>query len=89
MERRTTVRNTNAMKTTVTKLRQNLYRYLDRVVETGVPIEVERKGHTIRIVSGVRKSKLENLRAHDALAVTPEEIIHGDWLVEWDGGKEL
>ena len=77
------------MKITVTKLRQNLYRYLDRVVETGVPIEVERKGHSIRIVSGGRKSKLENLKAHDVMAVAPEEIIHGEWSVEWDGGKGL
>ncbi len=88
MERRT-IRNTDAMKTTVTKLRQNLYRYLDRVVESGVPIEVERKGHTIRIISGGRKSKLENLRDHDVLAVDPDEIIYGDWSAEWDGGKEL
>jgi len=52
------------------------------VVETGVPVEVERKGHSIRIVSGGRKSKLVNLRVHDVLAVAPEEIIHGEWSVE-------
>jgi len=35
---------------TASKLRQNIYRALDEVIETGVPLEIERKGKRLRIV---------------------------------------
>ena len=36
---------------TASSLRQNIYTILDEVLETGVPVEIERKGQILRIVS--------------------------------------
>jgi len=38
------------MKYSATKLRQNLYHLLDMVIEDGTVIEIERKGHILKIV---------------------------------------
>ena len=32
------------MPVTASKLRENIYRILDQVLETGVPVEIERRG---------------------------------------------
>ena len=34
---------------------------MDRVIETGVPVEIERKSHKLKIVLEEKKSKLNNL----------------------------
>ncbi len=34
---------------TASHLRQNIYRILDEVIETGQPVEIERKGSVVRI----------------------------------------
>lgn len=39
-----------------TRLRQNLYAILDSVLENGQPVEIERKGHILRIVPEERHS---------------------------------
>ena len=38
-------------KISAARLRQNLYNYLDSVLETGIPVEIERKGKTLMIVA--------------------------------------
>ena len=38
------------MKITASKLRENVYNILDHALETGVPVEVERKGRILKIV---------------------------------------
>jgi hypothetical protein len=35
---------------TASKLRENIYRILDEILETGIPVEIERKGRILRIV---------------------------------------
>ena len=35
---------------TATKLRQNLYNILDGVIDSGIPVEIERKGVLLKIV---------------------------------------
>ncbi len=77
------------MKITATSFRKNLYALLDRVIETGNPIEIERKGKIIRIVTTEPKSKLSNLKKHDILRGNPEDIISIDWSKEWKGEKNL
>ncbi len=68
----------------VTRLRTNLYRVLDRVLETGVPAEVARKGEVLRIVRANNRSQLANLPRHqDYLACDPETLVHLDWSGEW------
>lgn len=71
------------MSLTASKLRQDIYRILDRVLETGVPVEIERRGRILRIVPGEPRDKLANLGSRDYLRVDPEELVHLDWSEEW------
>lgn len=71
------------MKLNASSLRQDIYRVLDRILETGVPVEIERKGRLLRIVPVEPAGKLANLRARSYLKVDPEEIVHVDWSDEW------
>lgn len=41
---------TDSARLTTSKLRANVYRVLDQVLETGVPVEVERHGRRLQIV---------------------------------------
>jgi hypothetical protein len=72
------------------RLRQDIYRLLDQVLETGEPLEIRRKGHTLRIVSESRPgAKLSALRRHSCLTGDPESIVHMDWSRFWNKGKGL
>ena len=72
------------MKTTATNFRANLYRYLDEVLETGEPLEIERKGQRIMIIPDKPPSKLHRLQKRETLLTEPEEIVHIDWSGDWD-----
>ena len=71
------------MPLTASSLRQDIYRLLDRVLETGIPLEVERHGQVLRIVPPNMTSKLERLQRRDYLLVEPEELVHVDWSDAW------
>jgi hypothetical protein len=71
------------MKVTASKLRDNIYNILDQALETGVPVEVERKGRILRIVPESKPSKLAKLKKRDCIVGDPESIVHMDWLNEW------
>ena len=74
------------MKTTASKLRENIYRLLDQVVETGVPIEIERRGRRLKIVPADEpaRAKLDQLEPRpDAIVGNPEDLVHLDWSAEW------
>jgi antitoxin (DNA-binding transcriptional repressor) of toxin-antitoxin stability system len=64
-------------------LRENLYRILDEVLETGVPIEIKHRGKILRIAPAETRSKLDNLRPRPYLLADPEELVHLDWSEEW------
>ena len=67
-----------------TDLRKDIYRILDRVLETGVPIEVERNGKLLRIVAIDPKPPIERLRPIPGLIVgDPSLLEHVDWSREW------
>jgi len=70
------------MKITATSFRKNLYALLDRVIETGNPIDIERKGKIIRILAIEPKSKLSNLKKRNVINCNPEDIISINWLNE-------
>jgi len=75
---------------TPSQLRANIYRVLDQVLETGVPVEVERRGKRLKIVSTEPRSKLDNLEPHpEYLMGDPEDIVHMDWSIYWEGITEL
>ena len=66
------------------ELRRNIYRALDTVLETGVPLEIERKGKLLRIVAVEEPDRLSNLKRRDGYLVgDPEAIVHLDWSSEW------
>lgn len=68
----------------ISRLRADLYRVIDRVLETGEPVEVERNGRRVRIVPAEAASQLAALRPHpDYLAADPESLVHLDWSDEW------
>ncbi len=69
---------------TATRLRQDIYNILDNVIETGIPVEIERKGGKLKIVPEKRKNKLDNLKKRDLLVGNPEDIINIDWMKEWN-----
>jgi prevent-host-death family protein len=71
------------MRLTASKLRENIYRILDQVLETGVPVEIRRKGRTVKIVPVEPPPKLARIVRRDYLRGDPEEIVHLDWSGEW------
>lgn len=64
-------------------LRENIYNILDQILETGVPIEIERRGKILKIIPAEPKNKLDNLKARPYLLSDPEELVHLDWSGEW------
>ena len=72
-----------------TKLRQNLYNILDSVIEEGIPVEIERKGHILRIVPEKPTGKWDRLEPHRVVNGDPESIVSMDWSDQWNEGKGL
>jgi antitoxin (DNA-binding transcriptional repressor) of toxin-antitoxin stability system len=72
------------MALTASKLRENIYRILDQVLETGIPVEIERHGKLLKIVPVEAPNKLDNLpKRPEFLLCDPEEIVSLDWSEEW------
>lgn len=72
------------MALSASKLRENIYRILDRVLDTGKPVEVVRRGKRLKIIPAEPKDKLANLvKRPEYLRCDPEEIVHLDWSKEW------
>lgn len=68
----------------VSRLRANLYRVIDQVLETGEPVEIERHGQRLRIVPAESGDRLAALRPHPGyLRGDPESVVHMDWSEEW------
>jgi prevent-host-death family protein len=75
-------------KISLTKMRSDLYKIMDRVLDTGVPVEIERRGRKIRIIPVPPKSKLDNLVKRPGTIIgDPEEIVHLDWSDEWSEAR--
>lgn len=72
------------MRITASALRANIYKLLDRVIESGTPIVIERKGKELKISPVEPPAKLSRLVARpDFLTVDPDALIHVDWSHEW------
>ena len=66
----------------LTALRNNLFKIVDQVIQTGNPVIVERKGHKLKIVLEEKKSKLKNLKPHDCIIGDPDDLVQlkvGEW----------
>lgn len=66
-------------------LRGNIYKLLDNVLESGKPLEVERKGRTLQLQIILKEmgSKLSKLTKHDCIQGDPESLVHIDWSGNW------
>ena len=73
------------MTLTASKLRNNIYKILDRVLITGISVEIDRRGKILKIIPAFGQKKLENLKKHNVLEGDPESIVHLDWSREWKG----
>jgi hypothetical protein len=71
------------MPITASKLREDVYRILDEVIETGLPVEVVRKGTVLKIVPEKAVSKLSRLKKRNVFVGNPEDIIGMDWSKDW------
>jgi len=73
------------MALTASKLRANVYRLLDEVLETGKPLEIERNGRLLVIAPKERESIWDRLPRRKGFIVgDPDELIHIDWSSEWN-----
>jgi len=65
---------------TVGEFRQNIYELLDRVLDTGLPLEIVRNGRRLRVVPGEAQRKLDLIVKHDDYIVgDPEKLVHINW----------
>lgn len=73
------------MVVTASQLRQDVYRLLDHVLETGEAIEIDRKGRRLRIVAAAEPvARLSNAPAIEGLVVGDAgDLVHLDWAAEW------
>lgn len=66
----------------VTALRQNLFKLVDQVLATGVPVEIERHGKKLLLIPAESVSKLANLKRRHVIVGDPEELVDlqvGEW----------
>jgi hypothetical protein len=80
------------MELTLSKLRENIYKVFDQVLETGVPVFIRRKGKKIKIsIEETRDkfSKFEHLEKRPIINGDPDDIVHLDWSEYWKGGEDL
>ena len=69
-----------------TQLRQNLYNLLDEVLETGIPLEINRGGQLLRIMPVEKVNKLEKLKKRtDVIVGDPNDLVD----ISWEGEVNL
>ncbi len=75
------------MAMSASRLRENIYRILDEVIESGEPVEIDRKGKLLRIVpvEAPKPPLAERIVKRPGLIVgDPEDLVHIDWSSEWN-----
>ena len=67
----------------LTALRKQLYQVVDRVLETGVAAEIERRGKKLLIIPAERSvSKLAHLKKRKGIIGDPDSLVDvkvGEW----------
>lgn len=69
---------------TLTALREQLFEVVDQIIKTGVPVEIERHGHRLRIVLDDPPKKLAKLRPRNTIVGDAEDLVD----LETDGRSE-
>ncbi|MDN5789540.1 MAG: type II toxin-antitoxin system Phd/YefM family antitoxin [Micrococcales bacterium] len=75
---------------TPSQLRQDIYRLIDHVLDTGEPLEINRKGRRLRLVlDEPRPNRLAAIHTNPGVIVgDPEELVSLDWSGEWDADRQ-
>lgn len=68
------------MALTASEVRRNIYRLLDQVVETGVPLEIQRGEHRLQISCLAGPAKLEGLPLRNLFSCDPDELVGSPWV---------
>lgn len=63
------------MPITASSLRQNIYKLLDKVIETGEPLEISRKGALLQIIPIQKQKKIHKLKMRDVIKGDPESLL--------------
>lgn len=69
------------------KLRANIYKILDSVIDTGEVVEVERGSSIVRITADKKMSKLSRLKKRKTARGRLDNIFNITWEKEWTGDK--
>lgn len=72
----------------LTALRNQLFKVVDGVIKTGIPAEIERNGHRLKIVLEEKRSKLDNLKPHDCIIGDPDDLVDLK-VAEWGEANKL
>ena len=69
------------MKTiSVTELRSNIYKLLDEVLNTGIPIEINKGGKKLKIMPAKKVDKLQNLVSRPyVIKGNPDDLVDISW----------
>ena len=58
---------------------------LDKVLSTGLPVEIERKGQRLVISPAEKRRELDCLEKHpDFVVGNPDDLVHIDWSSDWN-----
>jgi len=72
------------MRLTASKLRQEVYKILDEIIQTGRPAEIERNGYILKIVPVKHNfRKLSKLKKRRLTNEDSNNFEHIDWQMEW------
>ncbi len=65
---------------TPTELRGNIYNLLDEVIDTGIPIEINKGGKLLKIVPAEKADKFLNLVPREGIIEEkPEDLVDLHW----------
>ena len=67
-------------KVTLAELSNNIENLLDEVLRTGIPIEINKNGKFLKIVSVEKKDKLESLTIKpNVIQGNPDDLVNISW----------
>jgi len=76
---------------TPSQLRQDIYRIIDRVLETGEPLEINRRGEKLHLTPiSAERDRLARIHTNpDVMTCDPEILVTLDWSQEWNAEGQL
>ncbi len=72
----------------LTSLRTKLFKVADHVIKTGIPVEIYRNGHVLKLILDKKKSKLNNLKSRNCINGNPDDLVDIK-VANWDEEPNL